>query len=427
MLNEMAAMSTSRPAHIKIGTHEYVLEKTLGKGMFGEVFLGRDIHSNEQVAIKKFIVNKEEFEKPLNAGIELHILQPKRNKIEELKQQGDATKDEVAKLQSELDNFDPAPMAAKYYKSKYPEEAQKVFASAAYENKLLNKAGEGFGEVGAVDSDSFAVDYYVAMKLAKGRDLTAVLKETPPDANELFEIFKQLIDKVENLQNEKGIVLRDLHTNNLMYDRESGQVSIIDFGDALELENGKAVAQAMGSEPFMAHEVFKATALDSENNQVAYSEKTSVFTLGAMMARLFELAGIVQSAAIKDVSPKGKPIYFKTIVLRDSETESSKIADEVVKEEMLNLLKKMTIEDPENRVMSLADVKHEFSNLMDKHLISIQSPEEIDLMQIDLGFIEEDHVAARVLSAPDTHIALGNENQNAVSEKDIPKRPSIKR
>jgi L-rhamnose mutarotase len=92
-----------------------------------------------------------------------------------------------------------------------------------------------------------------------------------------------------------------------------------------------------------------------------YSEKTTVFSYGAMLANLFDLADIRDSQFLKT-----EKVRFKTIILRDSDTQLSKLADADIRQKMLELIKEMTTKNPDRRI-SLRNATERLYAIMSKY------------------------------------------------------------
>lgn len=86
-----------------------------------------------------------------------------------------------------------------------------------------------------------------------------------------------------NAMHEKGILHRDIKGENIMVDRATNDVQLIDFGLAKEINKLKKYEYYAGTERFMAPEV----ALQGENCR--FSKKSDVFAMGVTLAEWFKL------------------------------------------------------------------------------------------------------------------------------------------
>lgn len=191
----------------------YTIEKELGKGAMGVVYLGRDPKIGREVAIKTMALSSE-FE-------------------------GD-------ELQEAKDRF---------------------FREAESAGKLDHANIVRIFDAG--DEHDLA---YIAMELLKGRDLvdhTKVPNLLPFD--ELCEIFIKVAGAL-NHAHEQGVFHRDIKPANIMYDPKSKSPKIADFGIARVTDSSKTkTGMVLGTPSYMSPEQLAGKKIDGRSDLFSLS------------------------------------------------------------------------------------------------------------------------------------------------------------
>jgi serine/threonine-protein kinase len=191
----------------------YTIEKELGKGAMGVVYLGRDPKIGREVAIKTMALSSE-FE-------------------------GD-------ELQEAKDRF---------------------FREAESAGKLDHPNIVRIFDAG--DEHDLA---YIAMELLKGRDLvdhTKVPNLLPFD--ELCEIFIKVAGAL-NHAHEQGVFHRDIKPANIMYDPKSKSPKIADFGIARVTDSSKTkTGMVLGTPSYMSPEQLAGKKIDGRSDLFSLS------------------------------------------------------------------------------------------------------------------------------------------------------------
>jgi serine/threonine protein kinase len=385
-------MSSARQI-IKIDETLFSLDTFLDNGIYGKIFHGTNLDTNEAVAIKKFEFDRNKFEVlkvRTIAGVHATFAEsiaPIKKSLAELHQQ--LAKESSPAIQADIETLEAKLERGNTFLPGHIEKAVRIFLQtqldamregALHEAAMLKLVDDGIGNVSVqeVSSDPTDTVYYLAMKLAPGKKVTDLLgmqegterSINPLHPDVLFDLGLKLGLSLLRVQ-AKGVVLRDLHFNNVMYDLETQKLTLVDYGDALKLTHDSAVGDAMGSEPFMALEILDA--LDSRRASAAnmeYSEKTTVFSYGAMLASLFDLADIQYSNFLKCDN-----VRFKTILLRDSDTLASKLDDREIRQKMLCLIEDMTTKNPARRI-SLKQATERLYDLASTYKATHTTPSE---------------------------------------------------
>jgi serine/threonine protein kinase len=130
------------------------------------------------------------------------------------------------------------------------------------------------------------INPYLALEFAKGKSLNALLAEQKRlDWRTACELVAQACEAME-FAHQNGFVHRDLKPDNLMYDADSGQVKILDFGliaimDA-DAEKLTSTGMVVGSVRYMAPERFSGTVgVRPEINQ-----SCDIYALGCILYEL---------------------------------------------------------------------------------------------------------------------------------------------
>ena len=262
---------------------------------------------------------------------------------------------------------------------------------------------------------------YILMEYAPGKKLTDMLYHPETRARlkdfkvtDAFDIAEQLGQRLEQLHSDPcNLVLRDLHINNLIYDKATGKLSVVDFGDALEMKQGAATGTAMGSEPYMAPEVLKALGEQTRqlletgkvvDVQAEYTEKSSVYSYGAILANMLGLGSQKKSSYQKSESE----VFIEMYLFDGSHRTDAKnlsnvciIKDEGLRQDMLALLKGMLSHDPADRP-ALKTVNETLGNIMLDHAKEFKQASSSTAMLMQVMPRDTTMPAARAAIAPPT-------------------------
>ncbi|MFT7684892.1 MAG: CHASE2 domain-containing sensor protein/tRNA A-37 threonylcarbamoyl transferase component Bud32 [Candidatus Azotimanducaceae bacterium] len=182
----------------------YQVEKELGQGAMGIVYLGLDPKINRQVAIKTMALGNE-------------------------------------------------------FESEELTDVKERFFKEAESAGRLNHAGI-VAIYDAGDENDLA---YIAMELLKGSDLDAHIKKE--DLLPIETVLSIVIDCAEALDyaHTQNVVHRDIKPSNIMYDPESGAVKIADFGIARLLDSSKTrTGTVLGTPNYMSPEQCMGKGVD---------------------------------------------------------------------------------------------------------------------------------------------------------------------
>lgn len=101
---------------------------------------------------------------------------------------------------------------------------------------------------------------YLVVEYVKGRSLKKILKERPRlEMQRVLKISENVLSALDAIH-RNGVVHRDIKPSNIMIKEDSGEVVLIDFGLAKDLENGDDLTvsrTAMGTLNYMSPEMFR--------------------------------------------------------------------------------------------------------------------------------------------------------------------------
>jgi len=186
----------------------YEVEKELGKGAMGVVYLGKDPKINRVVAIKTMALGQE-FEA-----------------------------DELADAKA------------------------RFFREAETAGRLNHK-----NIVTIYDAGEEHDLCYIAMEFLKGKDLTRYTKSTALlPADKVFELVAQAADALD-YAHLASVVHRDIKPANLMYEDESGQLKLTDFGIARITDSSKTkTGMVLGTPSYMSPEQLSGKKVDGRSD-----------------------------------------------------------------------------------------------------------------------------------------------------------------
>ncbi|HKI73201.1 MAG TPA: serine/threonine-protein kinase, partial [Pseudomonadales bacterium] len=186
----------------------YQVEKELGKGAMGVVYLGRDPKINRVVAIKTMALSQE-FE---------------ADELEEVKQRFFREAETAGRLNH--------PNIVTIY-------------DAGEEHDLA----------------------YIAMEFLKGKDLTGHIKANTllPPAR-VLDIIAKSADALE-YANSQNVVHRDIKPANIMYEEDSGAIKLTDFGIARITDSSKTkTGMVLGTPSYMSPEQLAGKKVDGRSD-----------------------------------------------------------------------------------------------------------------------------------------------------------------
>ena len=201
----------------------YELEKELGRGAMGTVYLAQDPGINRVVAIKTM----------------------------ELSNEFDASELEGAKL--------------------------RFFREAETAGRLNHPNIVSIYDIG--EEQDLA---YIAMEFLQGKDLSYLLADSRKDLDMVWvlELIAKIADALD-YAHKNGVVHRDIKPANIMFDSDTGEIKITDFGIArITASNKTKTGTILGTPSYMSPEQIMGKKIDG---------RSDLFSLGIMMYEM--LAG----------------------------------------------------------------------------------------------------------------------------------------
>ena len=246
----------------------YQVEKELGQGAMGTVYLGTDPKINREVAIKTMSLG-DEFDS-----------------------------DELTEV-----------------KERFFREAESAGRLNHPNIVAIYDAGE--------ESDLA----YIAMELLKGYDLDRHIKpdsllEKPDSLLELQEVLRVVTECAEALDyaHSQNVVHRDIKPSNIMYDPDSGAAKITDFGIARITDSSKTrTGTVLGTPNYMSPEQCMGKRVDGRSDLFSLGVVLYQLTSGALPFQADSMATLMYSIVndpptdIKQVKPDIPPTLGKVI------------------------------------------------------------------------------------------------------------------
>ena len=186
----------------------YTIERELGRGAMGMVYLGRDPKIGRTVAIKTMVL-AQEFE---------------GEKLEEVK--------------------------------------ERFFREAETAGRLNHPNIVTIYDVGEDEDLS-----YIAMDYLKGENLLGFCKpEKLLPAKEVFQVLAKVADALD-YAHRNGVVHRDVKPANIIYDRDTGVMKVTDFGVAFLTDSSKTkTGTILGSPSYMSPEQLAGMKVDGRSD-----------------------------------------------------------------------------------------------------------------------------------------------------------------
>ncbi len=246
---------------------------------------------------------------------------------------------------------------------------------AEYQFKIMKDLGKGHMMVSKTLPENDKKEYrvpkcYIIMELAKGKNLLELLKEHVSGehvipTNEWIDICFLILNTVRDLH-KKGIWHRDIKLSNFIYDPETKELKLEDYGCAREHKNKDFITESrvLGSVGYQAPEIID-TDID-DWRLPTYSEKTEVYALGQLLREML---------GFEEVEVQHDDLSIGTI-------QNKKANDELglFRSGFDNLTKSMQKENADDRP-SVEKVLLELGNILttspveESELMSIESPQ----------------------------------------------------
>lgn len=158
-------------------------------------------------------------------------------------------------------------------------------------------------------------DFY-AMEMAQGERLDKWHKHDEPlTAAEIVAITRQVCDALDFIHNRRCIIHFDIKPANLFYDRESGQVRLIDFGEAVQFDPLKGyvcLSEFRGTKSYSAPEL----AADKAKFLRKITPAADIYALGLVLRELIAGASATKEKLRRACQRSGLPLEMVDLICR---------------------------------------------------------------------------------------------------------------
>jgi len=228
----------------------------------------------------------------------------------------------------------------------------------ANEYQMLKKAGEAKT---AFERQSLTkgYQYSVLTRLAKGNELFIYCKKLTSDNRNLptvqwLQIAKGICMAIQSLHDDHQLLHCDIKSENFIYYPATGEIRIIDFGEARDAANTKNAnnESLKGTYGFIAPETLR---------EKKYSKKSDIYALGVTLLELLKLGHF--NTSMQFVAFSETDFQFKN---------NQRIRNESARREILHYMRdRLMATDPEQRP-SAAEVT-QFLARMQKNYLSLSA------------------------------------------------------
>jgi calcium-dependent protein kinase len=183
---------------------------------------------------------------------------------------------------------------------------------------------------------------YIVTEICKGGELfDEILSRSKFDEKDAAVVMRQLLSAI-NYCHKKNIVHRDLKPENMLLeqDKDLEKLKIVDFGTSLSFDPDRALDEKLGTAYYIAPEVIKKS----------YNEKCDLWSCGVIMYIL--LSG---EPPFNDPKADNEAIMKK---VEKGKYDISKGVWKTVSKEAKDLIKKLLIYSPDDRISAEDALKH---------------------------------------------------------------------
>lgn len=304
----------------------YRIERILGRGGMGEVYLAEDTRLKRRVALKLL---------PEDLARDPALLQ--RFRIE-------------AEAAAKLNH----PNIAQVYAI---EEARIDGPGDAGSGRPDGPDGPDDGAIGGQDGPGIV--YFITMEYVTGRPLHEHLSGTPLPLESFYDWFMPIVEALDHAH-ERGVVHRDLKPANIMIS-DDGVPKVLDFGLARVVSG--ASGETDGAGPTMS-----LTQAGTVLGTPAYmSPEQATGDRGDHRSDIFSL-GVMMYEALTGVRPFTGDNYVSVIssTLKD-DPEPVSVTNSAAPHLLNRVVRRCMGKDPRSRYQSVLDVGHDLSDSRNEH------------------------------------------------------------
>ena len=205
---------------------------------------------------------------------------------------------------------------------------------------------------------------YLVLELLQGGELLKYIQgKTSLKQSDYFRIMKCILEALAYMDKKK-IMHRDLKPDNMILkykDKlENCQLKLVDFGLATVYDIPEYLFKRCGTPGFVAPEVINAPS----RTNIHYNPKCDVFSAGVIFYILLTEISPFEGRSFREILHKNKKC---DINYNHPKLKRNKVA--------LDLLRKMCVVDPKQRISAKDSLKHPFFTSMNENEMELESEE----------------------------------------------------
>lgn len=121
-------------------------------------------------------------------------------------------------------------------------------------------------------------DLWIVMELMSGGSLTNIISCVVMNEQQIATLSREILEGLNHLHS-RGLVHRDIKSDNVLLSREDGKVKLTDFGYCAQIDGGTQRTSMVGTPYWMAPEVIR---------RQAYGPKVDVWSFGILLIEMIE-------------------------------------------------------------------------------------------------------------------------------------------
>lgn len=220
-------------------------------------------------------------------------------------------------------------------------------------NKTAYLLDYGYLNIESTGTRNFAYKIpYIVMPFIKGKTLTHYIEKDISPVQRLINSLqwtKEIIEIVSDIH-RCGIIHRDLYSNNFLYNADTGNIYLIDFGASIPVGHKEldTLGERRGARRFMSPEQYK--------NPSTVDFRSDYFFIGTFM--FYSLTQITPFARSRDAFTL--PLSFRKIY-----TDKVKLSEDI-RDILCDFIDKLIEYSPEKRFQTIDEMQSVFESMESK-------------------------------------------------------------